>query len=125
MRQGCRISDEFDKLNQKLLILGAPGTGKTTLLLELTKDLLTRAEHDLNHPLPVVFNLSSWATKQSSLAAWLADELYKSYRVPRKHAQTWIDNDLVVPLLDGLDEVASAHRPRWSMRSMTFAWSMG
>lgn len=107
---GTSIRDAFDELGKALLILGAPGFGKTTLLLELTKDLLTLAERDANHPLPIVFNLSSWATNQSPLSAWLIDELYERYQVPRKHAQFWIDNDLVIPLLDGLDEVASMHR---------------
>jgi hypothetical protein len=49
----------FDDLDQALLILGAPGAGKTTLLLELTCDLLDRAEQDASYPIPVVFHLSS------------------------------------------------------------------
>jgi len=107
---GTRISTAFDDFGHALLILGAPGTGKTTLLLELTKDLLARAEQEPNHPVPVVFNLSSWAVRQSPLAAWLVDELCERYYVPRKHAQIWIDKDLILPLLDGLDEVAPEHR---------------
>jgi predicted NACHT family NTPase len=52
-------SDVFDDMGQTLLILGAPGAGKTTLLLALASDLLSRAENDTDHPIPVVFNLSS------------------------------------------------------------------
>ena len=50
----------FDEVDQALLILGAPGAGKTTLLLELSRDLLERAEQDVNHPIPVVVHLASW-----------------------------------------------------------------
>ncbi len=50
------ISAIFDELGRALLILGAPGAGKTTLLLELTRDLLDRAEQDTDHPLPAVFH---------------------------------------------------------------------
>jgi hypothetical protein len=38
------------------------------------------------------------------------DELNKRYDVPRKLAKNWVESELVLPLLDGLDEVASAHR---------------
>jgi predicted NACHT family NTPase len=90
-----------------LLILGAPGAGKTTLLLMLARELLDRAERDAGHPIPVIFNLSSWAEKRLSLAAWMVDELNKQHDVPRAMAEVWIEDDQVLPLLDGLDEVHS------------------
>jgi DNA polymerase III delta prime subunit len=99
-------------LGGELLILGAPGSGKTTLLLELARDLLERAEQDEQHPLPVVFNLSSWATKQQPLADWLVEELNRSYQVPRKLGRAWVEADYILPLLDGLDEVAPKERTR-------------
>src|SRR5215510_7353615 len=58
---GTPISHIFDEAGHALLILGEPGTGKTMLLLELTRALLDRAVQDENHLIPVVFNLSSWA----------------------------------------------------------------
>src|SRR4051794_16357928 len=100
----------FDELGQALLILGAPGAGKTTLLLELARDLLDRAERDPAHLIPVVFHLSSWAVRRRPLADWLVDELAERYYVPRKQAQAWINAEQVLPLLDGLDEVAPDHR---------------
>jgi hypothetical protein len=102
--------DVFDASNGALLILGAPGAGKTTLLLELARDLLTRAEFDSTHPLPVVFNLSSWVQKRQPLTAWMVDELNIKYDVPRKLARGWVAGDAVLPLLDGLDEVQQEHR---------------
>jgi hypothetical protein len=100
----------YDASDGELLILGAPGSGKTTLLLELARDLLLRAEHDEHHPLPVVFNLSSWSLKQQRLTAWLVEELNSKYQVPRKLAQALVDADQILPLLDGLDELAPKSR---------------
>lgn len=107
---GASIIDMFDQTGGALLILGAPGSGKTTLLLELARDLIVRAEQDESFPIPVVFNLSSWAARRRPLTDWLAEELNARYDAPRKLAQEWIDTDVVLPLLDGLDEVAAEHR---------------
>ena len=107
---GTRITEVYDAAAGELLILGAPGSGKTTLLLEVARDLLDRAEQDEHHPLPVVFNLSSWATKQQPLADWLEEELSSTYQVPRKLGRAWVDTDQILPQLDGLDEMAPRER---------------
>jgi serine/threonine protein kinase len=104
------IINVFDQINGKLLILGDPGGGKTTTLLTLARDLLDRAEKDLQHPLPVVFNLSSWSEKRLPLAEWLVEEMNGKYQVPRKVAAEWVENDDLLLLLDGLDEVAADRR---------------
>jgi hypothetical protein len=101
---GVKMVQVFDELNGALLILGEPGSGKTTMLLELARDLIARAEQDPTQPTPVVFNLSSWADKQV-IADWLVDELISKYNAPRKVARSWVENDDLLPLLDGLDEV--------------------
>jgi len=103
---GTRISTVFDDLSQGLLILGAPGAGKTTLLLELARDLLDRAAQDPVFPMPVIFSLSTWAEKREAFNHWMVGELNKRYDVPRRLAQEWVDREQIVPLLDGLDEVA-------------------
>src|SRR5262245_286639 len=97
---GIPIIKVFDKMSGVLLILGAPGAGKTTLLLELARDLIGRAEQDEGQPIPVVFNLSSWAEKRQPLKDWLVEELNTKYDVPRKLAQEWTDTDALLPLLD-------------------------
>jgi NACHT domain len=104
------ISEVFDKVGGGLLILGAPGAGKTTLLLQLARELLDRAEHDPDQPIPVVLNLASWAREHKPLAEWLADELAVGYTVPRHLARAWLAQDVLTLLLDGLDEVADPHR---------------
>ncbi len=93
-----------------LLILGAAGSGKTTALLKLARDLLDRAEADHAQPLPAVFNLSSWAARRAPFHEWLVEELYSRYGVSQSIAHEWVADGAVVPLLDGLDEVAAAHR---------------
>lgn len=107
---GTSISAVFDEIDGGLLVLGAPGSGKTTGLLELARDLLRDAEADPGQPIPVVFNLSSWAAKRLPLAEWLIEELRTSYEVPRQIASRWVAAGDILPLLDGLDEVAAARR---------------
>ncbi|MGH8055586.1 MAG: NACHT domain-containing protein [Stenotrophomonas sp.] len=107
---GTPISAVFKRIGGGLLILGAPGSGKTTALLELARDLLGDATADETQPMPVVFHLSSWAPRRPPLAEWLVDELYSRYGVSRPIARQWLAAGEVLPLLDGLDEVAAAHR---------------
>jgi hypothetical protein len=104
------MAQVFDTALQRLLILGAPGAGKTTMLLDLASALLERAEQDDTHPMPVVFNLSSWAEQQQPLDQWLTEELNLRYDVPRKVAAEWVAAHIILPLLDGLDEVAREQR---------------
>jgi hypothetical protein len=100
----------FDEQLGQLLILGAPGSGKTTLLLELAEELLLRAGEDETHPIPILFNLSSWAVHRPSIAKWMINELNERYDVSRKLAQRWLDEERVLPLLDGLDEITFQKR---------------
>jgi DNA polymerase III delta prime subunit len=88
-----------------LLILGEPGSGKTIALLKLAEDLLARTEQDLSQSMPVVFNLSSWAKKPQSIEAWLVQELLEKYQVSKALGNQWVENESLILLLDGLDEV--------------------
>ena len=108
--QGMKIMDVFDEMGQTLLILGEPGSGKTTMLLELARDTIARAEEDPKHRIPVVFNLSSWTGAKQPIADWLVDELKTKYYIPKKNASDWIENDELLLLLDGLDEVLPERR---------------
>ena len=103
---GTYITQAYDAADGALLILGEPGSGKTTLLLELTRDLLSRAESNETCPIPVVFNLSSWVVTHSTITSWLIEELNSKYQVPHKIAKGWVESDQILPLLDGFDEVA-------------------
>ena len=104
------IYEAFEAAGEELLILGEPGAGKTTVLLQLARELLDRAEQDETYPIPVVFNLSSWALKRQPLTNWLIEELNSKYQVPRKLGQVWVAKNQLTLLLDGLDEVKKEHR---------------
>ncbi|MEP0924362.1 NACHT domain-containing protein [Leptolyngbya sp. ST-U4] len=93
-----------------LLILGAPGSGKTIALLQLTQRLLERSEQNLRLPMPVVFNLSSWARDRKAIVDWLIDELREKYQVPKLLSEPWINRQQLILLLDGLDEVNEEYR---------------
>jgi eukaryotic-like serine/threonine-protein kinase len=98
------IVDVFDDLGGALLILGEPGSGKTTMLLDLARAKIERAEHDPSLPVPVVFNLSAWLGDKT-IAEWLIDELSEKYLIPKGIGRVWIESDRLLILLDGLDEV--------------------
>ena len=105
-----KISNVFRQMNESLVILGSPGSGKTNLLLQLARDLINQTEVNIDLPLPVVFNLSSWSDKRESISAWLVDELRQKYSIPKKLAELWVENDDLLLLLDGLDEVDARFR---------------
>jgi hypothetical protein len=110
---GTSMLEIFDSIGmgRSLLILGAPGSGKTTMLLELARHLIARAREDVTYPIPMVFNLASW-TEKLTLADWLAQELNNLYSVPRKTAPDWVKGDKLLLLLDGLDEVRQESRAK-------------
>ena len=101
-------TDLFQEMQtgRTLLILGEPGAGKTITLLKLAERLIAKTEQDLSQPIPVVFNLSSWANKKLTIAEWLVEELKDKYQVSKALGKTWVEQEQLILLLDGLDEVA-------------------
>ena len=97
-------------LGKTLLILGEPGSGKTITLLQLAEKLVNQTEQDLTKSIPVVFNLSSWGQKQQPLEKWLIEELKDKYQVPHTWSEPWLEQEQLILLLDGLDEVRAEQR---------------
>lgn len=93
-----------------LLILGEPGCGKTVTLLKLAESLIARLENDLSQPLPVVVNLSSWAKQRKSIDDWLVQEIHDIYGASKSLARIWVEQEQLILLLDGLDEVNVKYR---------------
>ena len=105
----------FGEAASQLLILGDPGTGKSTKLIELAKALLKSAAAPPTEPIPVILNLSFWTewkkkAKQAALGEWIQSELVRLYGVSRPRANQWVEGEEIVPLLDGLDDVAAEQR---------------
>ena len=75
-------------------------------MLSLARELITRAESDPSHPIPVVFNLTSWTDRNQSLTDWLIDELATKYVIPE---EDWPAPGSIKAacgsFFDGLDEV--------------------
>nr|WP_062341635.1 NACHT domain-containing protein [Herbidospora sakaeratensis] len=106
---GMQMAEAFTLMDHRLVILGAPGAGKTTMLLELAKSLLLAAENE-SRPVPVVLPLASWARQRKTIAEWIVDELVESYGMPRRLSSAWLRNHHILTLFDGLDEVAAEYR---------------
>jgi len=109
---GTDATEVFNQIGdgRTLLILGEPGSGKTITLLKLAQNLITRAEENVSRLIPVVFNLSSWGSKQQTIANWLIEELSSKYQVPKELGKDWVKNQQLLLLLDGLDEVKADRR---------------
>ncbi len=95
-----------------LLILGAPGSGKTTALLERARTALRRARVDPHAPAPVVLSLSSWTHADATdFAGWVTGELRDKLGIPVRLTTPWLERGALTLLLDGLDELG-----RWPAR---------
>jgi NACHT domain/CHAT domain len=105
-----RETSLFEQIGQgkTLLILGEPGAGKTIALLKLAERLVEQT--DLSQPMPVVLNLASWASRRQPIADWLVEELREKYQVPKALSKPWIEQEQLILLLDGLDEVKAEYR---------------
>jgi energy-coupling factor transporter ATP-binding protein EcfA2 len=104
------LSGDRAKSGIRLLILGQPGSGKTTELLKIAEILLKTAEKNHQQAIPVLFNLSSWKKDDQSIKNWLINELIDhkpSFKISRQIAENIIENAKIIPLLDGLDELAA------------------
>lgn len=100
----------FNGSGRNLLILGAPGSGKTITMLQLAEALIASARTNPAEPMPIVLNLSSWAREKRPLTEWLVEEMFVQYGVARNLTRAGVADNLFLYLLDGLDEVASEAR---------------
>jgi hypothetical protein len=109
-----RAIDVFDKLGQRrrLLILGNPGSGKTTTLWNLAYDLIADAKEDIDQPIPIFLNLITWRNdkRRNLFVNWLVEEIHEKYQIPKFQCGRWVKNQQLLLLLDGLDELKLGRR---------------
>ncbi|MEV7040455.1 hypothetical protein [Amycolatopsis sp. NPDC051061] len=105
------LAERFRALpTQRLLILGEPGSGKTALLLMLAIGL--SAGRVSGRPTPVMLALSDW----DLVALESLDEFVVRAVAQRYYGGSTVEparllgQGLIVPLLDGLDELAESDR---------------
>ncbi|MBG0830325.1 NACHT domain-containing protein [Planomonospora sp. ID67723] len=102
---------------RRLVILGGPGTGKTTLAVQLLLELLATRRDHAEEPVPVLLPVADWDTAAFPLLQdWLAARLAQDYPALRA---TGLGSEApvilaarghVLPVLDGLDELPAAAR---------------
>ncbi|RAM49329.1 MAG: hypothetical protein C6Y22_23580, partial [Hapalosiphonaceae cyanobacterium JJU2] len=108
---GTKIINIFGQMDDErtLLILGEPGSGKTTILAELAQELIKRAETDNNLPIPVILNLSSWK-KSQKIDEWIVKRLTEFYKIPEDKSRLLVSNQELFLLIDGFDELKSEYQ---------------
>ncbi|WP_461119232.1 NACHT domain-containing protein [Saccharothrix stipae] len=122
-------ADAFRLLDRsRLVILGEPGAGKTVVALELALGLLS--ERDRGDRVPVILPVASWNPIDETPQTWMERRLIELYpALGTTHANGtlashWIWHEMLLPVFDGLDEMAEPARAvaldslnRWLLRS--------
>ena len=98
------------EISGKLLILGNPGSGKTTELLKFATALTTKAILNPLEPIPVLLELSTWT--EGTMETWIMARLKRLYNVDGMTAQAWLRDEQLVLLLDGLNELGLTRQER-------------
>jgi hypothetical protein len=96
--------------DRETALLGPGGTGKSTLLRLLQRQLVEIAAQDVAAPVPVLLDASRWTREHGSFADWISQGVDELYRVPRGVVQHMLGQSQLVLLLDGIDELSTGER---------------
>ncbi|WP_055564074.1 NACHT domain-containing protein, partial [Streptomyces atriruber] len=87
---------------RRLVITGAAGAGKTVLARKLVMELnQARAEDE---PVAVLIALADW-DEDELLSDWIVRHLERDFGLPPRSARAVMAGRMVLPVLDGLDEM--------------------
>ncbi|MEP6515367.1 NACHT domain-containing protein [Microcoleus vaginatus] len=97
-----------------LLILGEPGSGKTTTMLLLARELLDKG----NYPIPVFLKFLSGKKEPKTMIDmidWLVEAVEKEYPcgIHQENLKYLLINRKILLMLDSFDELESNHRIDW------------
>jgi len=95
---------------RRCIVLGGPGTGKTTLMKSLVTSILKKRCHpDLDNSIPVFVVLRNLAKKQHTVHQAIVSA-FADHHFPGadKFIQSALDTGKLVIILDGLDEVGAS-----------------
>jgi DNA polymerase III delta prime subunit len=109
--------DAFERLpHKRLVVLGPPGSGKSVFAMVLTLEILARRKP--GSPVPVLFPIAAWIPSNETLHEWMTDYLAENYQLAGAESQEYqstarnlVTGDRLLPILDGLDEIADHLRP--------------
>ncbi|GIH21765.1 hypothetical protein Aph01nite_00750 [Acrocarpospora phusangensis] len=106
----------FEQGGDELTLLADAGLGKSAQLAKLATVLAEEAIAELEaepgfaqRPLPVLLHLATYRGEE--FADWIVAEVHRAYDdFPEQLVRGWLAEDLLLPILDGLDHVPAAHR---------------
>lgn len=94
----------------QVVVVGGSDSGKTIFAIKLTFGLLEVRDPEADDPVPVLFMLGSWRPHDEQIDAWIKRKLMQDYGVSRKMAKKLVSDGLILPILDGFDEIPEKQR---------------
>jgi predicted NACHT family NTPase len=117
---------EFMSLSRRrMVITGGPGTGKSTLALQLLLELIPSVADAADSPIPVLLAAAEWNPSSEAFHEFVASQLnfgYPALSTIHPEASCELVSRLIV-ILDGLDEVPSRRRVQMLQTLIRRSWT--